>query len=607
MTEFRNDIQLLRGVAILAVLAYHIRPDLLPGGFLGVDLFFVVSGYLMGALYDPTTIKGAIDFLQRRARRILPAYYAVLLASVFIATAMVLPHQLATLDLHALYAATLLPNFGFWLDESYFSKAEFKPFLHLWSLGVEVQFYALFPLLALLYKWRGWSLLAVIVLSFAACLGAMAISPKTAFFLTPFRLWEFGVGILGAKLVAERHWLAIAASRHKGLSVGAFAILTLLFVINVPESHHPGAAALAVTVLSGLILVAGLPAWITASRPGRAGVVLGTYSYSVYLVHFPIIQFAFYTAFEGNTAHLPSALESLGLLVAIAIASLLLFHLVEQPFRGSRRSSRLWMPTLGAGAMVLLLAVAGPPLQRTLYSPEELRILDAWQDRADYRCGKLARLTAPWDRSCELAAAQDGQPTYLLVGNSHADAIKTALAAAAQRNGAGLRLMTQNCALAEGACGLASVNAELRRWNAAGVILHSSPGSADIGAAGALERLVNDKTRIVFIEPVPVWPAPVPKVMYAKLTGFATLPDMNQDLSKVRAAADFRRDGESSRIEVVNIAEIFCTPSCSYARAGKPLYFDSNHLTLTGAALLEPIFDGIFAKESWRGMPDQAK
>lgn len=609
MTEFRSDIQLLRGVAILGVLAYHLRPDLLPGGFLGVDLFFVVSGFLMGSLYDPTTVDGAIDFLRRRARRVLPAYYTILLASVIVGTTMVLPHQLATLDQHAIYAAALLPNFGFWLDESYFSKVEFKPFLHLWSLGVEVQFYALFPLLALSYNWRRWSLLAVIVLSLTACLAALAISPKTAFFLTPFRLWEFGVGILCAKLVADRHRLATAAIAHRGLAAIALAALMVLFLIDVPEIRHPGIAALAVTVLSGLILIGGLPAWITNASIGRAAVVLGTYSYSAYLVHFPIIQFAFYTAFEGNSTHLPSLLETLSLLIAIVIASLLLFHLVEQPFRRVRAPARVWSLVAGAGGLVLLLAVVGPPLQRTFYSPDERMILDAWQDRAQYRCGKLARLMAPMDKSCELAAAREGQPTYLLVGNSHADAIKTALTAAARGNGTGLRLMTRNCALAEGACGLAAVSAELDRSKAVGVILHSSPGAANIEAARALADILDERTRVIFIEPVPTWSAPVPKVMYAKLTGRADLPDMYQNLTSYGTASGFRHGEEASnrsRVEAIRVAEIFCTPRCRYAQDGKPLYFDSNHLTLTGAKLLEPVFDAIFVQPA-RSLPDQAK
>lgn len=599
MTEFRNDIQLLRGVAIIGVLAYHLRPDLIPGGFLGVDLFFVVSGYLMGSLYNPTSLSGAIDFLQRRARRILPAYYTVLLACVIVGTAMVLPHQLATLDQHAFYAAALIPNFGFWFDESYFSKAEFKPFLHLWSLGVEVQFYALFPLLALMFNWRRWSLLVVIAVSFAVCLGALATSPKTAFFLTPFRIWEFGAGILCAKLVAERHRLATIVGANKWLTAIALVGLTLLFLISVPESRHPSGAALVMVVLCCLVLVGGLPAGITAALPGRAIATLGTYSYSIYLVHFPIIQFAFYTAFEGNSSDLPSAIESLGMLVAIAAASLVLFHLVEQPFRGLRASPLLWTAVLGASGLVLVLAVVGPPLQRALYSLEELKILDAWQDRADYRCGKLARLLAPLDGSCELVAAQKDQPTYLLVGNSHADAVKTALASAARRNGAGLRLMVKNCALAEGACGLEAVSEELARWKAAGVILHSSPGATDIQAARALAKLLDDRTRIVFVEPVPIWPAAVPKVMYAKLTGISELPDMRQDLSSYRASTEVRQGVEvsdGSQVEIVGVAEIFCKPICSYAIAGKPLYFDSNHLTLTGARMLEPLFEAIFAK-----------
>ena len=129
-------------------------------GYLGVDAFFVVSGHLMHTLYGSVGAHSAGAFLFRRARRILPAYFATLIVTIIAVGFIVLPHELSEYVRHVLYSIALLPNAGFWMDNSYFDKASFKPILHLWSLGVELQFYLLFPPIVWLHR-KHWASVAL--------------------------------------------------------------------------------------------------------------------------------------------------------------------------------------------------------------------------------------------------------------------------------------------------------------------------------------------------------------------------------------------------------------------------------------------------------------
>src|SRR5262249_19571335 len=160
----------------------HLFPKYVPAGFLGVDIFFVLSGYLMSSLYGGLTRSTLDTYALSRSRRILPAYFAVLALIVVAAFFIVLPHDYNDVAKHALYSIALIPNIGFWADGSYFDKSIFRPALHFWSLGVELQFYLLFPIVVLLQRRRPMVLLALACLSLVACLFVVGIRPRYAFF-----------------------------------------------------------------------------------------------------------------------------------------------------------------------------------------------------------------------------------------------------------------------------------------------------------------------------------------------------------------------------------------------------------------------------------------
>ena len=143
--QYRKDIQILRGVSVLLVLLFHLGFEVFSSGFLGVDVFFVISGFLMAVLYDPAEKK---HFFKRRAARLLPAYFATILVTLVFSFLLTTPNETHQVVKQALFGAGFTSNIHFWMLNHYFSKLEFNPLLHLWSLGVEIQFYLLIPFLS---------------------------------------------------------------------------------------------------------------------------------------------------------------------------------------------------------------------------------------------------------------------------------------------------------------------------------------------------------------------------------------------------------------------------------------------------------------------------
>ena len=146
---YRKDIQIIRGISVLLVVLYHFDIVWFKSGFLGVDVFFVVSGFLMAVLYDSTRKR---EFFIKRMKRLLPAYFVTVLAVLLLSIIIVSPNEYNSIIKQVVYASVFIPNIGYWLQGSYFSKNYFNPLLHLWSLGVEIQFYLFLPLLHWLFK-----------------------------------------------------------------------------------------------------------------------------------------------------------------------------------------------------------------------------------------------------------------------------------------------------------------------------------------------------------------------------------------------------------------------------------------------------------------------
>jgi peptidoglycan/LPS O-acetylase OafA/YrhL len=343
--DYRPDIDGLRALAVLAVIAFHLWPDRVPGGYLGVDVFFVISGYLITRLALAEADRGAFDwraFYVRRARRILPALLLMLVATL--AAGFVWMHAQERMALGASAAATAVwsANFYFWRNTGYFLEAaNAQALLHTWSLGVEEQFYLAFPLLLYLHRRWGWRIVA------AGLLASLALNaliqpthPSASFFLLPTRAWELLAGCLLAARQSQIRSLTPALS---WLTVPA---LLLCFLLSTPESRLP--ASLLAVLLTTLILHGGAPLLRL-----RALVFIGLISYSLYLWHQPVLVFASLQLDRQLTA-----LDLLGVLPLMLLLAWASWRWVETPLRRHGGNRRRFV-ALAATVSAAVLALAG--------------------------------------------------------------------------------------------------------------------------------------------------------------------------------------------------------------------------------------------------------
>jgi peptidoglycan/LPS O-acetylase OafA/YrhL len=326
---FRLDIQALRGFAVLAVVLYHAEISWLPAGYLGVDVFFVISGYLITSHIARELVEGHFSFAgfyYKRARRLLPAAYIVILANVLIAPYFISDVALEEMKAQVWGAVTFTTNFVLMGQSGYFDgAAETKPFLHFWSLAIEEQYYVVMPLALVLLSRKLWLAIvcAVLVVSLTACVWLASSEPSTAFYLSPLRAWELCIGSFVALAPLER----LPASMKRIARI--FAILILLVVPFFPTGlPHPSLDALLITMATGMVIAGASGSQAERSLPVRTLAVVGDISYSLYLVHWPVLVFT-------RAAWLEAA-PQWALYVAVVISftlSILLYLLVERPIQ----------------------------------------------------------------------------------------------------------------------------------------------------------------------------------------------------------------------------------------------------------------------------------
>ena len=377
---FRPDIEGLRGIAVSLVVLFHAgllsgASTQLTGGFIGVDLFFVVSGYLItGLLIRERERNGRISFARfyaRRVRRILPAAAVVLLITIPLSNSLVTLVDRPAVLQDGAASALSIANIRFAMTTDYFNPVNYSPFLHFWSLGVEEQFYFVWPALLAIVAWKaprlgaGLALALIVVVSFAASLIVTDASPSTAFYWLPTRAWQLAAGGLlavGAGSLS-RAPAAIRSATGMILAFAGWAALAALFTaavaIDSTSTPYPGMAALVPTIAGVLLIASGTeatgPGLILRLAPIR---FLGKISYSLYLWHWPILILGGLWLVGPLETLSPAQAVVLALLaIPVATASWLL---VEEPFRRGRiplpRPSRV----VAAGvALMLVVAFIG--------------------------------------------------------------------------------------------------------------------------------------------------------------------------------------------------------------------------------------------------------
>ncbi|MBC7488793.1 MAG: acyltransferase [Glaciimonas sp.] len=432
-TTYRSDIDGLRAIAISMVVAYHTFPEFIGGGFVGVDIFFVISGYLISSIIFNDLSNGIFSFRHfyaRRIKRIFPALILVLAASFAIGWLTLLPLEFEQLGIHIISGAAFASNFILWSDAGYFdTAAELKPLLHLWSLSIEEQFYLIWPL-AIYFAWKNPArlvafLVGIILGSFLICIVLTYKAPVPAFFLLPARLWELGLGGALAYGMANRRYYPLSKFVRNILSiVGLFLIAVAVYLLD-KNSLFPGWWAAAPTLGCCFIILAGSDSWLnTRVFSNRILVHIGLFSYPLYLWHWPLLSFS--RIIESGNPTIASRILVIGLSFLLAF---LTYQYLEKPSKKIRVYSIYF-----GGIIFLMLALATVGYQTFNHNGYPARIDDAARRYATYSpdIKTDARANACWLTESQSATAyanscvdapiigKERQQLILLWGDSHA-------------------------------------------------------------------------------------------------------------------------------------------------------------------------------------------
>lgn len=643
-STYRPEIDGLRAIAVLAVVFYHFQVFGLKGGFTGVDVFFVLSGYLIGGLLWQETAKGQFSlktFWQRRIRRLAPAYLVMVLSVMAFGWWVLLPFDLRQLGREGVAATVWMANILFWRGAGYFDSGdEVKPLLHMWSLSVEEQFYILLPVLVWLFlRHRGgliWTLALCWGLSLAGNLWMTSFSQSSAFFLFPFRAWEMLTGVLLAILQIERPRARLPSG------VAWLGLLGVIcgFVWIPAGGAFPGGLAL-VPVLGTALVLASRPSGLWARALScRPLVFVGLISYSLYLWHWPVWVFGGYIF---DLSSLWARLAGILLAFVLAVAC---WAGVERPIRFASGLRPIWLLSgfVLASAVVVALSFWLWRSEGAAWRfPEGATLVHirASQDfvQDDSRCAFEAKGPLAGLHRCLIGP--DGPPKVVVWGDSHLRAMMEGLALAAMDSQiSGVILWHAGCPPLVGvtkresaatpaqdqACTdqtqkrIAAIKALspdilllVGRWS-----YYAEGHGLGVDAQNRIElqgdyaqawsQTVTEFApfvgRIAVLRQVPeIQDYDARQIARGLVHGRLSSDQALQRTQVPREAAIARMQRAEAPILAMGDGLIFldpwpllCTPDCHALKGASGLYFDNNHLTNTGARYLAPLFWPLFGK-----------
>ena len=623
---FRSDIEGLRGAAILLVVAFHAGVPWVAGGFVGVDVFFVLSGFLItGLLAHEVTTTGSIDlteFYARRARRLVPAFLVVLLSTLILSLWLYAPIDRPAVASDARAVAMHYGNVLFAQEAVNYHARSSNPFLHTWSLAVEEQFYVVWPLL-FLFVGRFYAgkdsiakqlMTAVIiagVASFAASLWLTNAAQAWAFFGMPTRIWEFALGGIAALVIARRP--EAPADDYGALLLQVIGLVAIAFAAFAyhDATAYPGIAALVPAAGTVGVLIGGHRAPASIVSRGLGSPILrwfGRVSYAWYLWHWPLVGLGAVIDWEiGVAGRLAWSLVALGLAV-------LTLRYVEQPIRDGTRL-RFSTQTLAVGAILTslvgaLIATGALAVARSQATSATQRpFLLARRDGMSHDCwgSLLENATAPCvfgDRS--------SRTTVVLMGDSHAEHWLAAMDRIGRERG------WRVVAMVKPACPVADVpqlvNARLKRdytecteWRReklrrivamrpAFVVLSSydryigavTPAVWQAGLRRTYSMLSNAGIATIALRDVPDAGFDVPSCLSrrasgAPFSGKACEYKLSTGISRAGRAAQTQAARGLPRVALVDMTDRFCDRGgrCSVVKGGAVAYRDDDHLTAT--------------------------
>jgi peptidoglycan/LPS O-acetylase OafA/YrhL len=592
---------------------FHTGAAAFSGGFIGVDIFFVISGYLITGIIVRDMYRGSFSlgrFYERRVRRILPALLVILLGCSIACYFLFLPQDLVRFA-HSLFAALFsYSNIYFWTQAGYFKPTYAKALLHTWSLGVEEQFYLFLPITFFLFRKRiavvPWILLFLAIVSFCTSEWLVLKHEADAAFYMPFsRAWEL---FLGALLAFGLFRLPTNRLVRNCLAVWGMLLIGFAAIYYKPQTPFPGASALLPCLGTALLLASGVDGKTFCARllSVRPLVFVGVISYSVYLWNLPLVTFAKMGGIPGIANK--SVLQKIAVLLISLLFGWLSWRFVELPFRtsGPKKVPRkqLFIGVSGAAAVIsaigaVFLLSGGLPLRFPAAAVRVAAFLDAAQEM---RIGSCFITSGNHFSDYQAKTCTSTDPTlqnYLLIGDSHAAALWFGLKEL--KNARILQATTSGCAATLGAyddtdCGKMRryiYESLLPRLHVDGVILTEDWRSrADIEQIEpAIHWLQDHKIPVMLVGPVQEYDAPLPLLLAFSLKrNEPTLPESHQ-LSRVSGLDRLLHD-KAALWHVVYLSP--WQESCRNGRclpyadehSEVPMLFDSNHLTNQGSAFL---------------------
>ncbi len=622
--SYRPDVDGLRAVAVLSVVLFHAFPDVVRGGFIGVDIFFVISGYLISSIIMRSLEQGCFsfgEFYARRIRRIFPALALVLISCLALGWFSLLALEFRQLGKHVAAGAGFVSNFVLWGESGYFDDAaETKPLLHLWSLGIEEQYYIVWPLVL----WLTWqiraSFLAVTAIACLLSFGwniAVFRSDAVADFYSPLtRFWELligsalaGITMHGAKQAGAAQGRWTQPMKQAQSVLGAACIASALALVT-KESHFPGVWALLPVAGTALMISAGSGAWINRAFLSRPAVVwVGLISFPLYLWHWPLLSFA---------RTIESAAAPLGVRVALVAASFVLawgtYRFVERPIRFGSRSG---LKALGLAALMAAVGSAGFAVfsldgvpERRAAQPIVRYEGDVGRDAyLEYmvqhfkRCAneelrKRSRRDSDYGYRC-FQSKPGKEIDIMVIGDSHAEHLLPGLAKAfPERNVASFN--QTNVPVIDGPHFSRAFSIVLKDNNIKTVVLvaqwedkiRPQRRGAQKRLAKTIVELVKAKERVYVFDDVPNYSFHPNRCKYQRAWSFspsscemsiAERSERKARYSPVLAGAVAAASG----ISIVSMDPFFCSESeCSMVQGSEILYRDENHLNVAGSLYL---------------------
>jgi len=605
--KYRKDLDGIRAIAVISVIIYHYYPKMMPGGFTGVDIFFVISGYLISSLiFDAlkTNSFSVFDFYARRIRRIFPSLITVLLACLAIGFLFLLPIEFKQLGKHIAAGAGFISNFILWKESGYFdNSSDTKPLLHLWSLGIEEQFYILIPVLL----WGFWKLkinitfaiLFLFLISFFLNIANIHQNPIATFYIPFTRFWELLAGCLLAllsqynnqKITSFQKYLEINMGHWISI-VGIICILYGFFAIH-PKSGFPGMWALIPVVGTVLIIFAGPSSCINRYLLSNKSLVwLGVISYPLYLWHWPLLSFA---------KILYGASIDRGIRLVLILASIVLawltYKIIERPLRfGSFQKIKTYLLIL----IMLMTGLAG----FSIYYQEGFKnrfAINILMD--DPQIGQERELY--WK---EISAKGFGEheKKWVIFGDSQAFDIYKALL---HNNELGLKIFQTsyectsfNLPKKNNGHSLVMCNSAFEEFlksselKSAQLLFYTidwsageEPANAQINYAQQIQRIKekNPQIKIVFLGPKPYlgheW------VTINTITKpHKSIIGMNDYLNsikwiKIHDIDYVKKLAAQLKIDFLDVTQIFCINGCQFYLDNQFSYFDQNHWTQFGS------------------------